>query len=77
MNFNDFPDIMTIRDLKKLLGIGINKAYELTKYKGFPAIHIGRKIIIPKKQLIQWIENQTIIQINEHQNSLEKKYKIL
>lgn len=77
MNFNDFPDIMTVRDLKKLLGIGINKAYELTKYKGFPAIHIGRKIIIPKKQLIQWIENQTIIQINEHQSSLEKKYKIL
>ncbi|HHY80518.1 MAG TPA: helix-turn-helix domain-containing protein [Thermoanaerobacter sp.] len=68
---------MTVRDLKKLLGIGINKAYELTKYKGFPAIHIGRKIIIPKKQLIQWIENQTIIQINEHQSSLEKKYKIL
>lgn len=75
MNFDDMPDIMSVEDLKKLFGIGINKAYEITKYKGFPAVHIGRKIIIPKKQLEQWLENQTIMQLNEHENELEKRRK--
>ncbi len=75
MNFDDMPDIMSVEDLKKLFDIGINKAYEITKYKGFPAIHIGRKIIIPKKQLEQWLENQTIMQLNEHENELEKRRK--
>ncbi|MDN5317243.1 MAG: hypothetical protein PWR08_1368 [Thermoanaerobacterium sp.] len=75
MNFDDMPDVMSVEDLKKLFGIGINKAYEITKYKGFPAIHIGRKIIIPKKQLEQWLENQTIMQLNEPENELEKRRK--
>jgi Fe-S cluster biosynthesis and repair protein YggX len=75
MNFDDMPDIMCVEDLKKLFKIGINKAYEITKYKGFPAIHIGRKIIIPKKQLEQWIENQTIMQLNKPENELEKRHK--
>lgn len=75
MNFDDMPDIMSVEDLKKLFKIGINKAYEITRYKGFPAIHIGRKIIIPKQQLIQWLENQTIMQLNEHENELEKRRK--
>ncbi len=75
MNFDDMPDIMSVEDLKKLFGIGINKAYEITRYKGFPALKIGRKIIIPKKQLEQWLENQTIMQLNEHENELEKRRK--
>ena len=75
MNFDDMPDIMSVNDLKKLFKIGINKAYEITHYKNFPAIHIGRKIIIPKKQLMRWLENLTIIQLNECENELEKRRK--
>jgi hypothetical protein len=75
MNFDDMPDIMSVGDLKRLFRIGINKAYELTKHKGFPAIHIGRKIIIPKKQLEAWLENQTIMQLNRPENELEKRHK--
>jgi len=77
MNFEDFPDLMTVQDLKKLFNIGNNKAYELTYYKNFPKIKIGRKIIIPKKQLMQWIENQTIIEINKQIDELEQKRKAL
>jgi excisionase family DNA binding protein len=77
MNFENFPDLMTVQDLKKLFNIGTNKAYEITHYKNFPKIKIGRKIIIPKKQLMQWIENQTIIEINKQINELEQRKKAL
>lgn len=80
IRFDDFPDLMTVEDLKKLFDIGTNKAYEITHYKNFPKLKIGRKIIIPKKQLMQWIENQTMIEINKEIkqiNELEQKRKIL
>lgn len=54
---------MTVEELKNYLGIGTTKAYELCNMKGFPCINLGRRKVIPKKQLKEWL----------YQNSLEKK----
>ena len=50
--------MITVEEFKKLWGVSRPKAYELANSEGFPAIHIGRKILIPRKQLDIWIENQ-------------------
>lgn len=50
---------LTVKEMSKILGIGANKAYQLTKTEDFPTIRLGTKILIPVKGLNEWIENQS------------------
>lgn len=46
---------MTITEYSKRTRIGINTVRRLVKAKGFPAIRIGRKMLIPVKAADEWI----------------------
>jgi len=48
----------SVHELAELLSIGRNAAYELIKTEGFPAIPIGRRVIIPAAPLEAWLERQ-------------------
>jgi len=52
---NDNDHILTVEDIKKILGISKSKAYELVHGNYFPVIDIGRKYIIPKKPFFEWL----------------------
>ena len=43
----------------EILGISYPTMYELCKSEGFPAIRVGRSILIPKVGLEQWLEQQS------------------
>jgi len=58
MRYEDLPDVLTIPEMAKFLQIGITKAYEMSHWRGFPAIRIGRSIRVPKKALMEWLEQQ-------------------
>ena len=45
---------VSVREMAQMLGIGVNKAYELAGREDFPAIHVGKKIIIPIEALKRW-----------------------
>lgn len=47
--------MMTVQDLMDYLRISKNVAYELVRSKGFPAFRIGKKILINKDKLDEWI----------------------
>lgn len=47
---------LTVEELIKFLGISRQTAYQLCRTEGFPALRIGRRVLIPKKQLEVWIE---------------------
>lgn len=47
---------LTVEETGKLLGISRQTAYELSRSEGFPALRIGRRVLIPRKQLEAWIE---------------------
>lgn len=55
MNENDKLGI-TVDEAAKLLGIGRNLMLELVKLDGFPAIKFKRKIIINRKKLQEWFD---------------------
>ncbi|MCM1329149.1 MAG: helix-turn-helix domain-containing protein [Ruminococcus sp.] len=55
--FEEYPDIVTVYDMQRMLGIGRNKAYELVHSDRIRCIHIGRKIYIPKVRIIEFILN--------------------
>lgn len=48
---------MTVMELKEVLGIGTSKAYEIIHAQGFPVITVGRKKLIIKSKLNDWLEN--------------------
>ena len=52
-----YPDVLTVGQLADVLGIGINKAYEIINLKIIGSKRIGRRIIIPKICLIDYLES--------------------
>lgn len=54
--FNDYSDIVTIDELCEMLRIGKNKAYELLRNKNIKAFRCGRRWIISKAAVEEFIK---------------------
>lgn len=48
---------MTVKEMMDALQIGRSKAYEIVNAKCFPSFRIGRKILISREGLEEWIRN--------------------
>ncbi|MFR0922929.1 MAG: helix-turn-helix domain-containing protein [Clostridia bacterium] len=59
--FTSYPDLLTIVQLKEMLGIGITLAYRLVRDNTIKALKIGREYKIPKANVISYLisENKT------------------
>lgn len=55
--FSDYPDVVSVDDLTHMLNIGKNKAYELINQNKIQSIKIGRKHIIPKFRVVEFLQN--------------------
>ena len=58
-SYDDRPLMLSVPDLTEALGISRAGAYELVESEGFPTLHIGNRILIPKDELIAWIKRST------------------
>ena len=56
---NDYPDVLNVSDIRKILGISRNKAYELVLLGYFHTIRIGSLIKIPKESFIAWLNGKS------------------
>lgn len=56
--FEKYPDVITIQQLMQMLHIGKNKAYELIHNGTIQTVKIGKKYIIPKVAVIQFLSNK-------------------
>lgn len=54
--FKDYPDILTIPQVAKALGIGVKLAYALVNSNQLGAVRIGRAIKVPKFCLEEYIK---------------------
>lgn len=59
--FTSYPYLLTIVQLKEMLGIGITLAYRLVRDNTIKALKIGREYKIPKANVISYLisENKT------------------
>ena len=57
-SFDDLPIMLSVNQLANVLGISRTSSYYLVRSKGFPSITIGSRIVIPKDELMIWIQNQ-------------------
>lgn len=47
---------MTVEEFRKEWGVGYNKAYEMVNAEDFPIIKLGRKYLIIRSKVDEWIE---------------------
>ena len=53
----DERSFYTVQELQQVFQIGRNNAYKMVNTKGFPAIRIGRRIVIPVDKLQEWAKH--------------------
>lgn len=61
--FKNEPDVLTVPDVIRLLRIGKNSVYSLIKEGKIGSIKQGRKIIVPKVCLVEFLADESNYQI--------------
>ena len=51
---------LSVEEAGKLLGVSRQVAYQLIHRSDFPTLDIGRRILVPKKQLEEWMDRNVI-----------------
>ena len=54
---NNYPDVLTVKQLAEILNIGHNAAYQFIKRREIGAKYIGRTIRIPKASVIMYLNS--------------------
>lgn len=58
-HYDDLPLFLNSEIVAKVLGIAPSSAYELMHEAGFPVLKIGSRMVVPKEQFIQWVNEHT------------------
>lgn len=57
-SMEQLPIMLNADQLAQVLGISRAGAYQLMHTKGFPTIRIGKRIVVPKQELIDWLNDR-------------------
>ena len=57
---------LSVEEAGKLLGVSRQVAYQLSRRADFPVLHIGRRVLVPRKQLEAWMDRQVRGTEEEH-----------
>ena len=49
--------LITVKEFASEYGIGTNKAYEMVNSKGFPVVKLGRKLLVIKDRVDEFLYN--------------------
>lgn len=52
-------EIYNVQEAAEVLGVGANTVYNLSHTQGFPSFKLGKRILIPRKQLMEWVGKMT------------------
>ena len=55
MMFPEYPDIVTVSQLREMLGVSRDLAYKLIDYGYIPAVKLGKGFKIPKVNVINYV----------------------
>lgn len=54
-SYEQLPITLTADHVAATLGISRANAYILLRFDGFPTLHIGKRMVVPKDCFLQWI----------------------
>ena len=75
--FENYPDIMTVKQLANALGIGMNSAYELVNTQVIGSRKVGRKILIPKSCVIDFVDVARYTTVEQNTDFLSQNKEVL
>jgi len=58
-SYDELPLLLNVKQLADLLGVSDSSVYELIQEDGFPSLRVGKRIVIPKEELREWISART------------------
>lgn len=57
-SYDQLPITLNADDVAMVLGISKARAYTLMRSADFPALRIGKRMLVPKDKLLQWINER-------------------
>ena len=57
-NLEELPLTIKAHEAAAVLRISKSKVYDLARTESFPAVRIGKRIVIPRDKLIEWMNGQ-------------------
>ena len=57
-DFEGLPVSLKVGHVAEILGISRKVAYDLTRQKGFPAIRVGKRIVVPRDKFLLWYDRK-------------------
>lgn len=57
--YDSLPAVLNASQLASALGISRAGAYQLLNSETFPTLRIGKRLLVPKDRLIDWIDQNT------------------
>lgn len=58
MRESNEPLVYTVAEVAEQLKLSKSKVYDLVSRRQIPTVKIGSRVLIPRKQLIEWIDRQ-------------------
>lgn len=58
-SFEQLPLTINADQLAAVLGVSRAQAYVLMRSKGFPTIHIGKRMVVHRDKLMQWMDEMS------------------
>ena len=55
-NYDELPLVLNAKEVAKVLGLSRAGTYELMRQKDFPAKRIGKRIIVPRDEFLEWLK---------------------
>ena len=55
-NYDELPLVLNAKEVAKVLGLSLAGTYELMRQKDFPAKRIGKRIIVPRDEFLEWLK---------------------
>ena len=59
VSVDELPDVMTMPNVARALGCGLNMAYALLNRQDFPRSVVGNRVYIDKEKFLAWLDDQT------------------
>lgn len=59
VSVDELPDVMTMPNVARALGCGLNMAYALLNRQDFPRSVAGNRVYIDKEKFLEWLDAQT------------------
>ena len=56
-DIGDLPLTLNAHEAAEVLRFSKSKVHDLVRTESFPAVRIGKRVVIPRDKLIQWMNN--------------------